>query len=151
MYNMVLERVIVSPESWNAFAASFWGGALGGLFAIGIVVALILSAAIYIYVAWSWYTIARKLKHKTPWLAWIPFANIALMLQLGRFHWAWVFLTLIPLLGWIALYVLIIIATWRIFERRHYPGWFSISLALPKVGPILYLVALGFVAWKGKR
>lgn len=148
---MVLERVILSPESWSTFATSFWGGALGGLFAIGIFAALIFLAAIYIYTAWSWYAIARKLKHSTPWLAWIPLANIALMLQLGGFYWAWVFLALIPILGWIALYVLVVIATWRIFEKRHYPGWFSLSLVIPKVGPILYLVAIGFVAWKNKR
>ena len=140
-----------SPQEWSSFATSFWGGALGGLFAIGVVALIILLAAVYIYTAWAWYTIARKLKHKNPWLAWIPFANIAMMLQLGGFHWAWVFLALIPILGWIALFVLVVIATWRIFERRGYPGWFSLSLVIPKVGAILYLVALGFVAWKDKK
>lgn len=148
---MALDGLMYSSENARAFASGFWGGTLGGLVAIGIIALIILLAAVYIYAAWSWYTIARKLKHKTPWLAWIPFANIALMLQLGGFHWAWVFLLLIPIAGWIALYVLVIIATWRIFSRRGYPGWFSISLAIPKVGVILYLVALGFVAWKDKR
>jgi|TARA_Y100000310_G_scaffold256634_1_gene264470 hypothetical protein len=34
----------------------------------------------------------------------IPFANSAMRLQLGKkFHWAWVFLYLIPIIGWIAI------------------------------------------------
>ncbi|MBU2562322.1 MAG: hypothetical protein KKF68_01545 [Nanoarchaeota archaeon] len=93
----------------------------------------------------------KKLRYKKAWLAWIPVANISMMLQLGKFHWAWVFLILIPILGWIALFVLVIIATWRIFERRKYPGWFSLSMVIPEVGVILYLVAIGFVAWSDKR
>lgn len=131
---------------WDAFTA----GALGSLFIGAIIFAILLCIGIYVYTAIAWMTIGKKLKYKYPWLAWIPIANGAMVLQLGRFHWAWIFLVLIPILGWIALFVLIIIATWRIFEDRRYPGWFSLSLIVPKVGGILYLVALGFVAWKDK-
>jgi arginine exporter protein ArgO len=92
----------------------------------------------------------RKLKHPKPWLAWIPFANGALILQLGGFHWALIFLILVPILGWIALAVLSIIATWRIFEKRKHPGWFSLAQIIPKIGGILYLVVIGIVAWQDK-
>lgn len=127
------------------------GGILGGtILALGLTVTVIIFAAFYIYFAMAWMTIAQKLKHKYPWLAWIPFANISLILQLGGFHWAWVFLILIPVVGWIALAVLSIIATWKIFEKRKYPGWFSLSMIIPQVGTILYLIAIGFVAWKDK-
>ena len=95
--------------------------------------------------------IARKLKYKREWLAWIPIANISMMLQLGGFHWAWVFLILIPILGWIALAVLVIIATWRIFEQRKYPGWFSLSMIIPQIGGILYMIIIGFVAYKDRK
>ena len=74
-----------------------------------------------------------------------------MVLELGSFHWAWIFLVLIPILGWIALMVLLIIATWRIFEKRKYPGWYSLSMIIPKVGGILYLIAIGFVAWKNQK
>jgi hypothetical protein len=74
-----------------------------------------------------------------------------MILQLGEFHWALIFLFLIPILGWIALSVLIIIAMWRIFEKRKYPGWFSLSLILPKIGGVLYLIIIGFVAWKDRK
>ena len=123
----------------------------GAFTATMMIFAVIMSIAVYVYFAIAWMTIGKKLKHKYPWLAWIPIANIAFILQLGAFHWAWVFLFLIPVVGWIALTVLCIIATWRIFEKRKYPGWFSLSLIIPQVGGILYLIAIGFVAWKDKR
>jgi len=103
---------------------------------------------IYVYTALAWQTIARRQKYKHPWFAWIPFLNIVLLLEMGSFHWAWIFLILIPILGWIALSVLIIISVWRIFEKAKYPGWYSLSAVIPKVGGILFLIAIGFVAWK---
>jgi len=127
------------------------GGIVGGLIAIGIIVAVLVFLAVYIYFAAAWKTIAEKLKYKDSWLAWIPFANLAMILQLGGFHWAWVFLLVIPFLGWIAFMVLCVIATWRIFERLNYPGWFSLSIIIPQIGLILYLIAIGFAAWGGKR
>jgi hypothetical protein len=127
------------------------GGILGTLFGALLVVGILLSIVFYFYHALAWQAIARKLKYKNPWLAWIPFANIAMILQLGKIKWGWIFLVLVPIFGWIALYVLYIIATWRIFEIRKYPGWFSLSVLIPKVGGILYLIAIGFVAWKNKN
>jgi hypothetical protein len=126
-------------------------GFVGALIAIGIVIAVIALIALYVYFALAWYTIAKKLNYKRPWLAWIPFANIAMMLQLGRIYWAWVFLLLVPVLGWIAVYVMLIVVTWRIFEKRKYPGWFSLSMVIPKLGIIFYLIAIGFVAWADKK
>jgi len=129
-----------------------WFAALMGV----IVLALILFVVLYIYGSLAWMTIGKKLKYSKPWLAWIPFANISMILQMGGFHWAWVFLLLIPVLGWIALMVLMIISCWKIFEQRKYPGWLSlipIAGAIPAVGglaSIAYLVILGLVAWKDK-
>ena len=135
----------------QTFLVGFMGGLTGILIAIGIFIAIIFMAAFYVYHALAWSTIARKLKHKRPWLAWIPFASTAMRLQLGGFHWAWIFLALIPVLGWIALFVLLIISYWRIYEKRKYPGWFSLAQILPKLGGILYLVIIGFVAWKDRK
>lgn len=133
---------------WSDFGTSPLGSIYGfGLWAILGVFMLMIFLVFYIYFAMAWMTIARKLKYKREWLAWIPIANISMILQLGGFHWGWVFLILIPVVGWIALLVLIVIATWRIFEKRKYPGWFSLSMILPQVGPVLYLIAIGFAAW----
>jgi hypothetical protein len=135
----------------NTTIQSVVGGVIGGvLLGVGLVILIILALALYIYVSLAWMTIARKLKYKHAWLAWIPIANIAMILQLGGYSWLWIFLMLIPILGWIAVAVLVIIATWKIFEKRKYPGWFSLSMIIPQIGGILYLIAIGFVAWKDK-
>ena len=138
-------------EFLGDFANVFSAGALAALITIGIFLVIVVSLAFYVYFAMAWMTIAKKMKYKHPWLAWIPIANCAMILQLGKFHWAWIFLLLLPVLGWLAFFVLFVIATWRIFEKRKYPGWFSLSLVIPKVGGILYLIAIGFVAWSKKK
>ncbi len=131
---------------------STWGsGPINALIGGLIVLSALLSIAVYVYWAIAWSTILRKLKYKNHWLAWIPIAQIAPILQAGGFHWAWIFLLLIPVLGWIAILVLVVIATWKIFEKRNYPGWFSLSMIVPKIGGILYLIAIGFVAWKDEK
>jgi len=143
---------MVFTEQIPEFSQRFASGIIGGtLLALGIAFIVILALAFYVYFAMAWMTIANKLKYKKSWLAWIPIANMAMILQLGGFNWAWVFLILIPILGWIALIVLMIIATWKIFEKRKYPGWFSLSMVIPQIGGVLYLVAIGFVAWYDKK
>jgi len=138
-----------------SIAQGVGGGVVGGFLAVmvlfGILALLLFVLAVYIYHALAWATIARKMKHKRPWLSWIPFASTSMRLELGGFHWAWIFLLLVPILGWAALFVLVIISTWRAFEERKYPGWFSLSLIVPKVGVIFYMVVIGFVAWKDKK
>lgn len=136
------------PEVTETTKSFLLNGALGSLIATAIVVGIIVAIALYVYHALAWQTIAKKQKHKYPWLAWIPFANLALIFELGGFHWAWIFLAIIPVLGWIAVFVLMIIACWRIFEKRKYPGWFGLAPIIPKIGGILYLIVIGFVAWK---
>ena len=129
---------------------------LGGIFgamAVGLII--FFSVIFYVYFAVAWQKIARNQKYKRPWLAWIPFANVSMILQMGGFHWAWIFLTLVPFAGWVALCILVIISEWRIFEKAKYPGWLSLSSIIPKVGCLLYAVVIGFVAWgkqkKGKK
>ncbi|MBS3084508.1 hypothetical protein J4411_01185 [Candidatus Pacearchaeota archaeon] len=129
-----------------------FGGILGALIIGAILFAVIFLVALYVYHSLSWQEIGKKQKYKHSWLAWIPFANISMIFEMGGFHWAWIFLVLIPFAGWIAILIIFIISIWRIFEKEKYPGWFSLSAIIPKVGWILYLIAIGFVAWgKGPK
>jgi hypothetical protein len=48
------------------------------------VVPLLFFAAIYIYMSMALMTIATKTNTPNGWLAWIPIANIFLMLQIAR-------------------------------------------------------------------
>lgn len=145
---------------YTNFADGFAGGvtstgAIAAIIALGILGALLL-LALYVYNSLAWQTIGNRLKYKKSWLAWIPIANISMLLQLGGFHWAWVFLILVPVLGWIALFVLAIISIWRILVKRNYPGWLALLPvlgmvdSLSAIAGIAFLILIGFVAW-GKK
>ncbi len=150
----VCEQFFTSGNFSDAIVAA---PVLGALIGLGVAIIFLILAAFYIYTSFVWVSIAKKLKYKNSWLAWIPFARWAMILQLGDFHWALVFLALIPVLGWIALWILLIIATWRVFEKRKYPGFLALLPVLgflPVIGWLAnpaYLILLGFVAWKNRR
>lgn len=115
---------------------------------IGVLIVIVL--ALYVYTAFAWMTIAKKLgKEDIAWLAWIPIASAALMPILADKEWPWVFILLIP----IANIVFMIMWTWKIYEKRNYPGPLAlIPLGgfIPVVGSfvgIANLVILGLVAW----
>ena len=142
--------------SGQNLAAGTLGGFLAGVAVAAIIIAVLVIIAIYVYHALAWYRIGRIQKYKYPWLAWIPFANVAMIFEMGGFHWAWVFLLLVPVLGWVAVIVLLTISLWRIFEKSKYPGWLSISYPLtivPTIGIfafVAYLIIIGLCAWKPK-
>jgi len=118
----------------------------GGFFpSIGFMwLMFVLFIGFYVYQALCLQAIARKLKHPRPWLAWIPIVNTVLLLEMGGFHWAFIFLFLVPFLGWLVLGVLGIIALWRICERLHYPGWIALFSLL---GGLALLIILSILAW----
>jgi hypothetical protein len=130
---------------------SLSGGALAAFILASVALAVCVGLAIYIYFSFAWMVIGNKMKYKNSWLAWIPFARSAMILELGSFNWALVFLYLVPVLGWIAIFILLIISKWRIFEKRKYPGWLSLLILAPQVGPLAHAIVLGFVAWKDNK
>ena len=147
------------PNYWDALNITNYkdllvGGALGALLATLLIAMLIFLIAVYVYFALAWYTIAKKRGYRKPWIAWVPVANIAMWLQLGGFHWAWIFLLLIPIAGWIALVIMFIISSWRVFEKLKYPGWLALSPLLDIVvgglGTLAYGIVIGIIAWRKK-
>ena len=140
---------LINSELWNNYSSE----AFAAFLAFGIVFAIIFSLAIYIYFALAWSTIARKLKYKNHWLAWIPLAQLALIPILAKKKWTWVFMFLVP----IANFVFFIIWMWKIYERRKYPGALSL-IYIGQVIPLVHLAAsianlviLGIVAWNNKK
>lgn len=89
---------------------TMFGATVAAFIMAFILMAVLIFIALYIYNSLAWMTIGKKLRYKYPWLAWIPIVNGAMILQMGGFHWAWIFLILIPILGWLALGVLAIIS-----------------------------------------
>ena len=114
-------------QPWNMLAFMF-----SGLWSL-------LSLAIYAYVAFCLYTIAKKTNTENPWLAWIPIANIVLACQIAGKPWWWVFFFFIP----IANIVFAILVMWKVAEARNKPGWLGILMIVP----IANLVVCGIIAF----
>jgi|ERR1700690_1979100 len=107
----------------------------------GMVLACIfaVAAVFYVYVALALQTIAQKTNTENGWLAWIPIANIYLMVMIARKPAWWFILFLIPLVN-IVMYVIIWMA---IAEARGKPNWWGILIIVPVVN----LIVPGYLAW----
>lgn len=115
-------------------------GALPALFAGGMLLfILIFAAAIYIYMALALSTIATKTGTENSWLAWIPIANIVLMLNIAKKPIWWLILFFIPIVS----IVMAIIVWMGIAEARNKPNWWGILLIVPFVG----IIVPGYLAW----
>ena len=119
---------------------------MGIMFVFGII--------LYVYSALVLQAIAKKLNHKSPWMAWIPIANVVLLWQIsGTPQWtiicyfAGFVLAAIPLLGGLLALGAAAIAVywwWIICEKLNRDGWWSlISIIFFPA----WLVMLGIMAW----
>jgi uncharacterized membrane protein YhaH (DUF805 family) len=96
-------------------------------------------AVVYVYAALALQTIAQKTNTANGWLAWIPIANIVLMLEIAKKPIWWLVLFFIPLVN-----IVITILVWMgVSEARGKPNWWGILIIVPVVG----LIALGYLAW----
>ena len=118
-------------QSSDRVPAAFLGGFLFIMF--------IFIAVIYVYHALALQTIANKTNTENAWLAWIPIANIILMLNVARKPIWWILLCLIPLVN----LVILIIVWMGIAEARNKPNWWGILLLVPVVN----IIVPGYLAW----
>ena len=113
----------------------FGPGLAGGL----LMAFLVIGAAVYIYMALALQTIARKTNTKNDWLAWIPIANMILLLEIARKPLWWLLLLLIPLVN-----IVISIVVWvGVAEARGKPSWWGLLMIVPGVN----LIVPGYLAW----
>ena len=157
--NNTLESIINQPSSVLSLS----------VLSIVLLWMLLVLIALYLYIAFAWMTIAKKLKYKEPWLAFIPIVNLFLIPILADKKWTWGFIFIVPFV-FIPLPILCLILigvaavfyfiwTWKIFKKRKYPGWLALLplgrlIPLPIVGflfIIAYLVVLGLVAWEDRK
>lgn len=118
------------------------------------IIVSIIAIAVYIYTSWATMTIARRTKTPHAWLAWIPIANIYLLIQIAKLPWWWFLVALaltllsplntIGIIFSLALLGLSIWWWWRIAENRNKPGWWGLMVALI---PLVNLVFIGLIAW----
>jgi hypothetical protein len=112
------------------------GAALAGTMLLFV---LVFAAAGYIYVSLALQTIANKTGTINSWLAWIPIANIFLMLSIAKKPMWWFVLCLIPLVN-----VVILVMIWMgVAEARHKPSWWGIMTIVP----LINIVVPGYLAW----
>jgi len=110
-------------------------GFLGAMFGV----MLLVLAVFYVYISLALQTIAQKTNTENAWLAWIPIANVILMLNIAKKPLWWFILCLIPIVS-----IVIFIIVWMaIAEARGKPGWWGILLIVPVVG----LIVPGYLAW----
>jgi len=124
----------------TAFAQEGSGSAAQSAVAgVMVLVFLVIFAAFYVYTSLALQTIAKKTNTENAWLAWIPIANIFLMLNIAKKPLWWFILCLIPLVN----FVIIIIVWMAIAVARSKPSWWGILLIVPVVN----LIVPGYLAW----
>ena len=127
---LIPARLAFAQEN-NHVPAAFLGGFL--------LIFCIFFLVMYVYHALALQTIATKTNTENPWFAWIPIANLILMLNIAKKPIWWILLFLIPLVN-----IAIIIIVWMgIAEARNKPNWWGILLIVPGVN----LIVPGYLAW----
>jgi membrane-bound acyltransferase YfiQ involved in biofilm formation len=138
----------------DTFTGALMGGFGGGLLAGAIItvlwVLLIFLFASYIYTSFAYMAIAKKAKHKTPAIAWIPVVGPLLITsKTAKMDW-WPILLILgfgfPILGIFFKLAVAIFSTiwlWKTFEKIRITNWFAILCLIP----IVNLVIIGIAAW----
>lgn len=133
----------------NDFVAALSTGDIAAivtaLAAMAVVFALIF-LAVYIYAALALMAIAKKTKTPNGWLAWIPIANLFLIIQIAKQPWWHIFALLIyaiPAVGGLAFLAITAFWWWKVAENINREGWQGILMVIP----IVNLIMLGVFAW----
>jgi len=119
-----------SPESLG-IGIVLIGGALLFMFMLCLLV--------YIYKAYCLWNISKKARIENNWMAWVPIANIILMLQIAKKPTWWIILFFVPVAS-----IVVIILTWmEIAKTLRKPDWLGILMIIP----IANLFALGYLTF----
>ncbi len=143
-----IEQLLLQEE----YLSSFAGGGAAGVDPVVLIIGLIVFLAIYLFTAFAFMNIAKKMNVERPWLAFIPVANLYLVSKMAKMHWWPILLILpaaIPVIGSIFSFVLsvfYIIWVWKIFVHFKKPGWWTLLQYVPIVN-IAYFYMLGKIAW----
>jgi len=123
-------------DDMSGAAAGAAGVAAAGAF---LLVFFLIFAAIYVYFALAFSTIAKKTNTPNPWWAWVPVLNILLMLNIAKKPMWWIVLFFIPIVS----IVIAIIVMMGVAEARGKPNWWGILMIVPVVN----IIVPGYLAW----
>lgn len=131
----------------NDKIASDTAAAIGVLFTSTLIsIYILLGLGTYIYSSIALMTTAKRLNAPNGWFAWVPILNLVLLFQLGEKNPYLLFLLLIPGIGALAVFIIMIIASMRISEKRGYDS----TLGLLALIPVTQYILWGIWAW-GKK
>ena len=134
--SVLLAVLILAGMGWAQSSDGTVPAALAGTMLMFVVV---MCLAGYVYVALALQTIATKTNTENAWLAWIPIANIFLMLSIAKKPMWWFILFLVPLAN-----IVVAIMVWMaVAEARNKPNWWGILTIVP----IANIVVPGYLAW----
>jgi len=115
------------------------GAFLGAFLVVGIIM--------YVITAFALMKIAQKTNTENTWLAWIPIANIFLMVFMADKEWWWgliiLFAGIIPIIGSIASVAALVYMWWLICEKLNKPGPLSLLMLIPVVN-LIFMLYLAF-------
>lgn len=109
-----------------------------------LTVDIVVGVAAYVWMGLALSTVFRKAREKG-WKAWVPFLNGFTLLELGGYSGWFILLALIPVLGWIALLVISIMAYYRINVS------FGFGAGMTVLAALLTLVWFSVLAWGPAR
>jgi hypothetical protein len=139
VYGLGLLALLVLSPIGRALAQDNNSLAAAGLGFGLIMVFLVFAAACYVYMALALQTIADKTNTDNSWLAWIPIANMVLMLNVAKKPIWWIVLFFIPIVN-----IIFIIIVWMAMaEARGKPSWWGILMIVP----VANLITPGVLAW----
>jgi len=133
----VLLAVLISVSA--AWAQSSDGTVPAALAGTMLMFVVVVCLAGYVYMALALQTIAIKTSTENGWLAWIPIANIFLMLNVAKKPLWWFVLFLVPIVH----IVIAIMVCMAVAEARHKPNWWGVLTIVPVVN----IVVPGYLAW----
>jgi len=112
-----------------------------------VVVGVLIAVAAYVWMGLALSALFRKAGERG-WKAWVPFLNIFVLLELGGLSGWNVLLLLIPVVGEMAVFIILIVAYYRISRSFGYGGGMTVLAALL---PLIWFSVLGWgsARWLG--
>jgi Family of unknown function (DUF5684) len=139
LLGLSIALVAVLMSASVALAQSTDAGPFAAMSGVMLLFVVVLGLGCYVYMALALQTIATKTGTANEWLAWIPVANLFLMLSVAKKPMWWFILFLIPLVN----LVMAIMVWMAVAEARGKPNWWGILMIVPLVN----LVVPGYLAW----
>ncbi len=112
---------------------------LAAIMGVWGIIMLIVLAPMYIYLALTLMTTAKKLGISSAWFAWVPVLNLVLLCRCAGIT-SWFFLAFfVPLIN----IIIGIYAYMKIAERRGFESWLGILMIVP----VANIIIPGYLAW----